>query len=170
MKKYLIILIILLTSNLIYAAPPAPWEADDIVGKNAPDFTLNSIEGKKIKLSVYKGKTILLNFWATWCGPCQEEIPAMNQLLERFKKKGFIILAVSIDDDDETVSNFLKNTAMNFTILRDPEQKIARSSYKVFGYPFSFLINKKGIIVKRYIGAVDWIDSDILNEISGYLK
>ncbi|MBF0473378.1 MAG: TlpA family protein disulfide reductase, partial [Nitrospirae bacterium] len=113
---------------------------------------------------------ILLNFWATWCGPCQEEIPAMNQLLERFKKKGFIILAVSIDDDDETVSNFLKNTAMNFTILRDPEQKIARSSYKVFGYPFSFLINKKGIIVKRYIGAVAWIDRYILNEISGYLK
>jgi peroxiredoxin len=170
MKKYLIILIIILNANLLFAAPPAPWEADDIVGKKAPDFTLNSADGQKIKLSSYKGKTVLLNFWATWCGPCKEEIPLMNQLLERLKKKGFIILAISIDDDDKVVSDFLKDTAMNFTILRDPTQKIARSSYKVFGYPFSFLINKNGIIVKRYLGAIDWMDKDVLNEISSYIK
>jgi len=169
MKRYLIIIIILLSSNL-YAAPPAPWESDDIVGKKAPDFTLNTVDGKKLSLSSYKGKVVLLNFWATWCEPCREEIPLMNQLVAKFKDKGFVILAVSIDDEDSTVSNFMKDNKMNFTVLRDPSQNVARSSYKVFGYPFSFLINKNGVIVKRYLGAIDWTDRGVINEISNYLK
>lgn len=169
MKKYLIILIILICSNLS-AAPPAPWEAGEMVGKAAPAFTLNTISGKKISLSSFKGHPMLLNFWATWCGPCKEEIPQMNQLYKKFKDKGFVILAVSIDEDDADVSDFMKDTPIDFIVLRDGAQKIARSSYKVFGYPFSFIIDRKGIIVKKYLGAIDWMDKDNLREISKYIK
>ncbi|MBF0564260.1 MAG: TlpA family protein disulfide reductase [Nitrospirae bacterium] len=152
------------------AAHATPWEADEMIGHAAPDFTLRSLNGEKITLSSLRGKVVLVNFWATWCEPCQEEMPSMNKLYNLLKDRGFVILALSIDDSPGPVKKFLEKMPVNFPILLDKGRRVSVKSYKVIAQPMSFLIDKKGIVTKKYFGSVDWTDASVVQEIEALLK
>ncbi len=158
MKRIKLIIFVLLSfvgTSQVWAIPPIPWEADELIGNEAPDFRLPDLEGAEVSLKQFRGKVILLNFWATWCPPCKAEIPSMSDLNRKFQDKGLVILAVSSDRSKKQVRRFLKKTPVNFTILHDPKNKIS-NMYKVFALPTSLIIDRDGIIIKKVLGAYDW--------------
>lgn len=116
----------------------------------AADFTLNSNKGS-IKLSDYRGKVVLLDFWASWCGPCRESFPWMQHMHEKYVHQGLTIVAINMDKDSKLASAFLKAHPANFTIAYDPEGRVA-TSYSLIGMPSSFLIDDQGQIQEQYIG------------------
>lgn len=128
-------------------------------GQMAPAFTLKNLQGESVSLADYKGKVVFLNFWATWCEPCKEEMPAMQRLRQKLDGKPFEILAVSLDKDPtQAVPAFLNKTGLdlNFPVLQDSNQELAKNSYRTTGVPESFLIDANGKIVKHVIGSFEW--------------
>jgi peroxiredoxin len=131
-------------------------------GMAAPDFLLPRLDGTTVRLSDYRGKVVLLNIWATWCGPCVEEMPSMERLHQEMKDEDFEILAVSIDDSGaDAVAPFMERLKLNFTALTDTKGAI-RHLYQVTGVPESFVISKNGIIEEKIIGARDWASPEVI--------
>ena len=146
------------------AVSPAPVEAADIqpaVGHRAPDFTLRDAEGKPVQLSrVLKEKAVLLNFWATWCPPCREEMPSMERVYRDYKAKRLEILAVSLDTGSEAVvaakvKAFMAELPLTFPALLDPTMEVV-SAYRLRGLPTTYLIDRKGVIRAVVVGGRDW--------------
>ena len=126
----------------------------------APDFTFPDLNGKPVSLSQFKGKVVFLNIWATWCGPCRIEMPAMEKLYRKFRKEDFVILAVSIDRMGKlVVGPFKEEMGITFPILLSPKGRI-QSTYMVRALPSSFIIDKTGRIAARVTGAADWFGTE----------
>lgn len=121
------------------------------VEKPAPRFELKNLNGQVISLSSYEGKPILINFWATWCVPCLQEIPELIRLQESIEKPFTIIGIAVASGDPEDIKEFVKDHKINYSILLDPNQKVYQE-YRLFGLPVSFLLDQNGIMVKTYIG------------------
>jgi peroxiredoxin len=128
----------------------APPKEENLEGQPAPDFSLQSLDGKTYKLSDLKGKVLLLDFWATWCGPCREELPIIEKLHKEFSGKGLVVLGIN-DEDKATVQQFVKQQKLTFTNLLDSGGAVARA-YKVTAIPRVILIDKDGKIVKDITG------------------
>jgi peroxiredoxin len=122
------------------------------VGKPAPDFQLPNLEGQPISLSDFRGKPVLLNFWATWCGPCVFEMPFIQSIFEESSDTGLVILAVNIGEAPPTVRDFIQSGNFSFPVLLDTSQDVALE-YNVRGIPTTFLIDKDGIIQVIKVGA-----------------
>jgi len=138
-------------------------------GAEAIDFTLPDLEGKEHTLSSMRGNVIFLNVWATWCGPCKEEMPSMQFLHEKFKGKPFKIVAVSIDKDtDDVVKKFADDLNLTFLILHDRKGRI-KDTYKTTGVPESFIIDQNGIVAEKIWGPRDWSDPKNLFTIKSLL-
>lgn len=124
---------------------------------------------RKVTLHDLRGQIVVLNFWATWCPPCVEEIPSLEQLQERYKGKGVIVLGISIDDDDGAYHQFLKDHKVNFITVRD-QSKHSSILYGTFKYPETYIIDRNGIVRRKFIGAVEWGQPEIveyLNRLQG---
>jgi len=134
------------------------------IGSNAPDFTLQDSD-HKVTLSQFRGQVVVLNFWATWCPPCIEETPSLVRMQARLKDKGVVVLAVSIDADDAAYHKFLKDYSVNVVTVRD-EAKKASSLYGTFGWPESYVIDRNGVIRRKFIGAVDWNSPEVTDYLS----
>ncbi len=148
-----------LTTSLVWAHPQA-FEQMGVVApktvKPAPDFALTDIHGKPVSLGDFRGKTVLLNFWATWCGACKEELPSMERLYQSLKGKGFEIVAISIDrGNQDRVKKYAREYNLSFPILLDPDQKI-RKNYYIMGLPTSYLIDPQGQLRGFVSGARTW--------------
>ncbi len=137
-------------------------EATVAAGSRAADFKLETLDGETVSLESLRGKVIFLNVWATWCGPCREEMPSMQTLYDDFKaNKDFVMLAASQDTSGRSaVASYVKKNGYRFTILLDPENKISET-YDVSGVPETFIINRKGQIVAHHMGAFDWSRPDV---------
>jgi peroxiredoxin len=132
--------------------PPDPIRP----GQLAPEFTLPLLEGgEPLSLADLRGRVVLLNFWATWCKPCEDEMPAMQRLHEQLAGPGFVLLAVSLDQGTEEVAAFRQRLGLTFPILLDPGKRVSES-YQTYRYPESYLIGRDGRILARYIGPRDW--------------
>ncbi len=119
----------------------------------ASDFTLETLDGRKVSLSSYKGQVVLLSFWATWCGPCKQEMPDMQTLYEGMKSKGLTIVAVDLMEDKDTVSRFVKDNKYTFPVLLDTNGTVGGSTtYGVSAIPTNYVIDRTGRIVGRAIG------------------
>lgn len=123
-------------------------------GNAAPDFTVTSIDGKKLSLSDYKGKVVLLDFWATWCTPCRAEIPAFVEMQQKYGAQGFQVVGISMDDDAGPVKKFYEEFKMNYPVAVG-DDKLAQSFGGVLGLPVNFVIDRDGRIVKKFLGATD---------------
>lgn len=134
---------------------------------DALDFSLEDINGNKVALSDYKGKTIFLNFWASWCGPCKYEMPFIEQLYKDNKDSDFVIVTVNLQEADAIVSKFLIDNKYTFPVLLDTEGDVAKQ-YGVNGIPLSLLINKDFKIVSAHEGQMN--DYEILKEFVNQLK
>jgi peroxiredoxin len=131
------------------------------IGTAAPDFTVRDSE-HSVTLSQLKGQIVVLNFWATWCAPCVEEVPSLVQMQQRMKSKGVTVLAVSVDADDNEYRRFVKNHSVNLLTVRDPDQK-SNALYGTSKFPETYIIDRNGMVRRKFIGAVDWTEPEIID-------
>lgn len=128
---------------------------------NAPDFNLLDSNGRPVGLSGYRGRMVLLNFWATWCGPCREEMPSMEQLNRSFGDQGFAVIAINQREDPALVARFMKTHGLNFTAALDTTGRVA-GYYRVYGIPVSYLIDAEGRAIGMKSGPMDWAAPAVL--------
>lgn len=121
----------------------------------APDFTLRDLAGDRVTLSHLKGRVVFLNFWATWCPPCREEMPSMERLHQTHKGRGLLVLAVNLQESPNLVRKFARNFGLSFPILLDETGEVS-SAYGARALPMTFLIDTNGSIAARAVGARDW--------------
>lgn len=127
-----------------------------VAGADQIDFTLPDLNGKQVSLKDYHGKVVFLNFWATWCKPCEEEMPSMQTLYTGLKGQPFEILAVSVDSDGpQKITNYAKKFGLTFPILHDQKGRI-KEIYKTTGVPETFIIDQNGVIAEKVWGPRDW--------------
>jgi peroxiredoxin len=129
--------------------------------QRAPDFNLRDSNGGIASLSGYRGNLVLLNFWATWCGPCREEMPSMEQLSRNFGGQGFAVIAVNQRENAARVNKFMKTHGLNFTIPLDTDGRVA-ASYRVYGIPVTYLIDGNGQAIGMMSGSRDWASRDVV--------
>jgi peroxiredoxin len=128
------------------------------VGDRVPDYSAPNLAGDEIAFADHLGEVVLVNVWATWCGPCRVEMPPIQESYDRFRDQGFTVLAVSIDTGPgyrEKVAEFVREFGLGFPVLLDPEGRIGRV-LRTIGVPETFVLDREGRIVKRLIGATDW--------------
>jgi peroxiredoxin len=126
------------------------------VGDQAPNFQLYDLGGHAVSLSEYRGSVVFINFWATWCGPCRVEMPAMEALYKEFDRKDFEILAVSTDQQGAAVTRPFRNQLkLSFPILHDSDYRVGLA-YGARTLPMTFLVDRRGVITHRIFGARDW--------------
>ena len=136
----------------------------------APHFSLQDLGGTQISLSDFRGKVVLLNFWATWCAPCRMEIPSLDRLYQLRKDREFEILAVSVDRTSlSKVASFVANYQMSFPVLADQRGEVGQR-YRTRAIPTSFLLDKKGVIRWKVPGARNWDDAYVLSKIDQLLS
>jgi peroxiredoxin len=146
----------------VMSAPRTPPPLGRVAG--APPFELTSLDGAVVSLASLRGQVVLVNFWATWCAPCEEEMPAMARLYEALRGQGFELLAVSVDDTPEDVRRFRERLAIPFPVLLD-EGKQVSELYQTYRYPESFLIDRDGVIIERYIGPKAWDAAEYIERV-----
>lgn len=134
------------------------------IGTAAPDFTVQDSE-HAVSLSQLKGKVVVLNFWATWCPPCIEEMPSLVRMQQRMQPKGVTVLAVSVDVDDSKYRRFLKDHNVNLLSVRDPDQK-SNALYGTFKFPETYIIDRNGVMRRKFIGPVDWATPEVVDFLS----
>ena len=116
----------------------------------APNFTLEDLNGKNVKLSDFKGKVVIINFWATWCPPCKAEIPDFIELYKTYQKKGLVILGIALDNKEKVVK-FVKDNGINYPVLMG-NQEVSNLYGGISGIPTSFVVDRKGIIKNVFVG------------------
>ena len=148
---------------------PAPGIAIPDPPVEAPDFTLPTLRGEEIRLADFRDKVVLINFWATWCGPCRDEMPAMEQLWNRFKDQGFAILAISLDKGSrKRIDTFIRKSGLTYPILLDPQEGVSKQ-YNLVGLPGSYLIGRDGKIRGKIAGPIDWTSPETTSFIESLL-
>jgi peroxiredoxin len=125
------------------------------------DFTLPKLGGGTASLGSLKGQVVFLNFWATWCPPCREEMPSMEKLYVRFKDRGFTILAVDLQEDEKTVAEFVKKYKLTFPVALDGSGRIG-GTYGVRGIPTTYIVDREGGIVGAVVGGKDWGSPEVV--------
>jgi len=132
--------------------------------KPAPALELTDIDGKRHRLSDYKGQVVIVNFWATWCPPCRKEMPSMQRAWEQLRDEGVVLLAVDVGEDEDTIFAFTANYAVDFPLLMDLESE-AINHWPVLGLPSTFIVDKQGALVYRAVGGREWDDPELLKAI-----
>ncbi|WP_274651927.1 peroxiredoxin family protein [Paenibacillus humicola] len=173
MKKNIIAILVLIGlvayGGYEYASPPASdiptaeTEAADPdegieKGQHAPDFSLTDLEGRPVRLSDFKGKKVLINFWATWCPPCRVELPHMQKFYEDYESKGTVILGVNLTPTErnaDSIRTFVREQGLSFPIVLDPEGDVM-DTFQVMAYPTTYLLDSEGVIREKFQGAISY--------------
>lgn len=135
----------------------------------APDFSLEGLNVKTVRLSALKGNVIFLNFWATWCDPCKDEMPSMEALHQRYRERDFVLLAISVEErNPEPARKFIQKNRYRFPVLLDPAGKTL-DLFEIHRIPATVIIDKKGLMVGRVIGPRDWSRPEVFSLIDQML-
>ena len=140
--------VLIVVSGLLGMAARPP-----LIGSPAPEIVLQDLQGREVKLSDLRGKVVLVNFWATWCKPCKEEMPAMQASYDKLGNKGFVVLAVNELEDTSRVAEHIRTHGHTFEVVMDHNNQVA-NRYGVVGLPASFLIDPQGIVRERISGSL----------------
>jgi cytochrome c biogenesis protein CcmG/thiol:disulfide interchange protein DsbE len=130
------------------------------IGTLAPDFTVQD-QDRKVTLSALRGNIVVLNFWASWCGPCIAETPSLVAMHHLLRDKGVVVLAVSIDDDDSAYHRFIKDQGMDMLTVRDAAKK-SNELYGTFKFPETYIIDRSGIVRRKIIGETNWTEQEMM--------
>ena len=132
----------------------------------APDFTLPDVDGEVHRLSAYRGKVVVVNFWATWCPPCREEMPSMQRAWEQLQREDVLMLAVNVGEDEDTVFQFTANYPVDFPLLLDLDSGVTKA-WPVRGLPTTYVVDPRGRLVYRAIGGRAWDEPQLMEAIRG---
>ncbi|MGB0496430.1 MAG: TlpA family protein disulfide reductase [Kangiellaceae bacterium] len=151
---------------LIFLLVPSSSHAKSVT---APDFTLKSKEGKNIRLSELRGQVVLLNFWASWCGPCRQEMPILDDIHNRYKSLGFTVLGVNLDAKSKKAIDYLKDTPVSFPVLYDPKG-ITSELYGVSAMPSTVIIDRNGKVRNLHKGYKSGYEDEYVKQIKKLLR
>jgi peroxiredoxin len=158
----------LLGAILVFVIYISIHERIVVAGDSAPDFSITADNGRTITAANFGGRLLVLNFWATWCQPCVEELPSLDEFAKEMAGSGVVVLGVSMDTNPKLYRNFLARSHVSFMTARDPEAKIS-ADYGTYKFPESYIIDAKGKVVEKIIGATDWTDGNMVNKVKGFL-
>ncbi|MBZ2187293.1 MAG: TlpA family protein disulfide reductase [Bryobacter sp.] len=133
-------------------------------GDQATAFQVKTDQGRAISIAEFPGKVLVLNFWASWCKPCVDEMPSLNEFSKRMEKEGVTVLGISVDHDEARYRKFLKDANIAFQTYRDEKADIA-ASYGTYKYPETYIIDKQGKVVEKIIGEEFWLNPNVVNRI-----
>jgi peroxiredoxin len=159
---------VVLLAGLSFLVADAHRERLVNVGDTAPSFHVKTENGKTLTRSDFGGKVLVLNFWATWCPPCVEEMPSLKVMAERLAPKGVVVLGVSVDENEGAYRRFLQQNRLTFETARDPESMIS-VEYGTFKYPETYVIGQDGKVRQKHIGPRDWTDPELMKSIEQLL-
>jgi len=142
--------------------------AENVQGA-APDFTLKSQSGKNTKLSELRGQVVLINFWASWCGPCRQEMPLLEKLYQRYRPLGFTILGVNVEEDPTAANKLLKEISVSFPVLFDSENTVSKL-YKVRGMPSTVIVDRDGNMRHLHTGYQPGYETEYQDQVRALLK
>jgi len=166
--RILQVLIGLCVAALVYVVAGSLQEKVVVAGDRAPDFSIRTDSGRTVSNRDFGGRLLVLNFWATWCPPCVEEMPSLDQFQKQFNGSGVVVLGVSVDRSENAYRRFLERAGVGFLTARDPEASIS-AEYGTFKYPESYIINADGKVIQKIIGPTDWTDPVLVNQIKALL-
>ena len=145
------------------------------VGDTAPNFTISTSAGDQMTPRNFGGKVLVLNFWASWCAPCVEEAPSLNQFAKTFKDSGVVVLGVSVDRNEQLYQNFVKRFGLSYPMARDPQENLSYR-YGTYKIPESYIIDRNGKVVRKYAGlperdgqAISWMDPELVGFVKSLL-
>lgn len=138
------------------------------VGDKAPSFEVTTDRGARISRSNFGGKLLIVNFWATWCPPCIDELPSLQAMAQQLSSKGVVVLGVSVDRNEAAYKRFVQQARIQFETARDPEAGIS-AEYGTFKYPETYVINRDGKVVQKHIGPRDWMDPELIRSLEALL-
>jgi len=140
-----------------------------LMGQPAPDFVLKSASGENLRLSEFRGDVVMINFWATWCGPCRQEMPLLDEMYTRYQRVGFSLLGVNIDDDSRKALKMISELGVSFPVLFDVSKEVSKL-YKVNAMPVTILVDRDGIVRHVHQGYQPGYELDYLDEIRSLLR
>ena len=138
-------------------------------GQQAPDFALKSSTGENLRLSEYRGDVVMINFWATWCGPCRQEMPLLDELYTRYQRVGFNLLGVNIDDDSSRAMQMVNELGVSFPVLFDARKEVSKL-YEVNAMPVTVLVDREGNVRHVHHGYKPGYEEKYLDEIRSLLR
>jgi peroxiredoxin len=144
------------STRLVPVVPGESIQLSPLNGKPAPDFSLRTLDGKTVQLSDFKGKAVLINLWATWCPPCQAEMPAIQAAYVKYKDQGLVVLAVNftVQDTLPDITAFVGKYHLDFPVLLDEDGAVSSNSYGMRGLPDSYFIDRTGVVRRMVAGAI----------------
>ncbi len=160
LKSGLLIFFMLFTQalNAEQALTPLPDK------KLAPALLLTDMDGVKHDIRDYRGRPVIINFWATWCPPCRQELPSMNRAWKKIKDEGIVMLAVDVGEDEDTVFTFMADYPIDFTVLLDSSGDVT-ARWPVVGLPTTFVLDREGRLVYQAIGGREWDNDNLLDRV-----
>lgn len=145
------------------------FASSGLTGQDAPDFALKSASGSNLRLSEYRGDVVMINFWATWCGPCRQEMPLLNDLYARYNRVGFSLLGVNIDDDSKRALQMAEELGVSFPVLFDDRKEVSRL-YQVEAMPVTVLVDREGKVRHVHLGYKPGYEEKYLTQIRALLR
>ena len=146
---------------IVMLALPAWGAAADV---RAPDFTLQSLDGRTVSLAQFKGDVVMINFWASWCGPCRQEMPLLDDIYKQYKDMGFVLLGVNVEPDPGNARSWLKKTPVSYPILSDPRSQVSQL-YQVQAMPTTVIVDRQGIVRFVHNGYLPGDENQYMNSI-----
>lgn len=146
---------------ILTLALPAWAGAADV---QAPAFTLQSVDGQTVSLAQFKGDVVMINFWASWCGPCRQEMPLLDNIYKQYKDMGFTLIGVNVEPDSSSANAWLKKTPVSYPILYDPKSQVSQL-YQVQAMPTTVIIDRKGIVRYMHNGYLPGDENQYMNSI-----
>lgn len=153
---------------LFFSRPPGQYRAVGL-GEEVPAFTLRKDDGQPVSLADFRGKIVVLNFWASWCGPCVDELPSLKQFAQKYSGDDLVVLGVSLDEDPDAYDEFIKKYAINFPNMRNPSHSVS-DRYGTFKLPETYIISRDGHLLNKIIGPTDWSSPQMLDYVDSLLS